>query len=238
MVVGPLVTNEFGSTYEIRFEGAKHSAGRINAKWVRPRGEDNKAGNRAGPARPEPSASGEVMYSGGSPIWIGGARIVEYDAAKRQYRLITRSGSGDIVPCHSVMRPGEIDNSFFIGNWALFVSGSASTFSKGSSLYRQFSGGMKLPPLQIKPDGTYIWRTDNGKTLSGRWSPRDGVPGITIHNGLDGKDWTVYESTEGYAPTAKTMDEIRFHHIPSSTGYYLAYRIGENKSCVLRGRTF
>jgi hypothetical protein len=58
----------------------------------------------------------------------------------------------------------------------------------------------------------------------------------TILKGLDGKAWTMYENTEGYATTEKTSDEIRFHHLPTSTGYYPAYHIGKNKSCVL-GRT-
>jgi hypothetical protein len=50
-------------------------------------------------------------------------------------------------------------------------------------------------------------------------------------------DWTVYEKTEGYSPTSSTRDEIGFHHLPSHTGYYSAYRIGPNRSCVLAGRT-
>ena len=243
VVVGPLQTSEFGSTYEIKFEGAKYSAGRISAKWVRPRA--NAATVRTGqqrpqaPGRPSPRAAlGEVLYRNGTHIWTTGAKIVSYDERTRQYRLQLPSGSGDMVPCHSVAKPGQVDNSFYIGNWAVFVSGATSTFDRGGDLYRRYSSGMASPPLQIKSDGTYSWRADDGRVIQGRWSPRDGVPGITIHKGLDGKDWTVYESTEGYAPNAKTMDEIRFHHIPTSTGYYLAKRIGANKSCVLQNRTF
>ena len=181
----------------------------------------------------------EVIYRGGGPLWFGGARVEGYDAAKRQYQIRTRDGSGDILPCHSVARRGQVNNDFFVGNWAVFVSGAASTFEKGGDLYRRFSGGARLPPLEIKADGTYVWRDPSGKTISGSWEDRkDGFPGITILKGLDGIDWTVYENTEGYAPTGRTVDEIRFHHMPTSTGYYVAYRIGENKSCALDGRTF
>ncbi len=97
---------------------------------------------------------------------------------------------------------------------------------------------MQLPPLEINADGTYVWRESERKVVRGRWVPRDGAPGITILSGLDGKDWTVFENTEGYAPNEKTMDEIAFHHLPTSTGYYMAHRIGPNQSCVLRGRSF
>ena len=243
VVVGPLQTNEFGSTYEIKFEGAKYSSGRINAKWVRPRaGAATARTGRPepnGPARPGPkAAAGEVLYRNGTYIWNKGAKIVSYDERTRQYRLQLASGSGDMVPCHSVAKVGQIDSSFYIGNWAVFVSGATSTFVRGGDLYRRYSSGMASPPLQIKADGTFTWRADGDRVIQGRWSPREGVPGITIHKGIDGKDWTVYESTEGYAPTAKTMDEIRFHHIPTSTGYYLAKRIGPNKSCVLQNRAF
>lgn len=252
-IIGPLQTNEFGKTYEIHFEGQTYSFGRISAQYVRPRSTvKDKGSEKTGttpPATIPPAATNgalgggfrmgeKVLYRGGGALWSGDAEIVSYDAAKRQYRLRFPSGSGDIVPCHSVARPGTASPDFFVGKWAVFISGATSTFVKGGDLYRRFSSGASLPPLEIRGDGTYTWRSDKGKVIRGQWKPREDVPGITILKGLDGKDWTVYESTEGYATTAKTVDEIRFHHLPSGTGYYMAYRIGENKSCVLKGRTF
>lgn len=240
VIVGPLETNEFGSTYEIKFDGAKYSAGRINSKWVRPRSNISPARNdmpEKAPAKGVQTGT-SVMYNGGGAQWFDGAEIVSYDEQKRQYRLSLKSGAVDIVPCHNVWKPGSaIDNSFFTGEWVVSVSAASSTVTRDGDLYRRYSSGMLLPPLQIKPDGTYSWRMD-GKVTKGRWVPRDGVPGITILNGPDGKDWTVYESTEGYAPTAKTIDEIRFHHIPTGTGHYVAKRIGPDWSCVLKGRSF
>lgn len=179
-----------------------------------------------------------VIYRGGGPLWLSGAKVEAYDPEKRTYRLRFESGSGDIVPCHSVGRPGRVSNDFFIGGWEVYVGGATSTFKRGGDRYRRFGGGVKLPPLEIKADGTYVWRDSGGKVIRGKWESREAVPGITLLGGLDGKDWTVYESTEGIAPTQGTRDEIRFHHLPSSTGYYLAYRLGENKSCVLMGRAF
>ncbi len=254
VVVGGYEDNGFGGTYEIQFEGQNYSAGRINAKWVRPRAdspaedvprENPRTPNVPTPDREKPSNNSGgalkkgdgVMYRGGGPIWERGAKIVSYDAGKRSYRIQTNAG-GDIVPCHSVAKPNQFDNDFFVGKWAVFVGGAATTFERGGDLYRRFSGGAKLPPLEIKADGTFVWRDDRGRAIRGNWEPREGVPGITILGGLDGKDWTVYESTEGYAPTEKTLDEIRFHDLETNTGYYVAYRIGENKSCVLTGRAF
>lgn len=141
--------------------------------------------------------------------------------------------------CYEVLSPNEkIDNSFFIGKWDVYVSGANYTTVEKGKVYDNVSGGMKLAPLEIKANGTYTWTAQNRKVIKGVWKAREGVPGITLLKGLDGKDWTVYESTEADATTKSTRDEIRFHHLPSQTGYYMAYRIGPNKSCVLAGRSF
>lgn len=253
-VVGGYEDNGFGGTYEIQFEGDKYSAGRISSKWVRPRQtnespvktnqtvQNNRADDSEDSEKPSGgqfNAGDDVLYTSGTVIWASGAEILSYDAGKRQYRLKLKSGSGDIVPCHSVVKPGEkINNNFFIGRWDVRIIGATSTFERDGDLYRRYSSGMKLPPLEIKADGTYVWLTDKG-TIRGTWQPRpEGVPGIVLLKGEGGLDYTLYEKTEGYAPSKDTRDEIGLHHIPSSTGYYIAYRIGENKSCVLTGRTF
>ena len=97
---------------------------------------------------------------------------------------------------------------------------------------------MRLYPLEIKPGGTYAWRVSANKLITGKWIPRKGVPGITILKGIDGLDWTVYETTEAFGTTPDTKDEIGFHNLPANTGYYVATRIGPNRSCVLSGRIF
>jgi hypothetical protein len=239
---------------------------RLNAQFVRSR-KKSEAPATASKANPVPAASNEktgvptstptakapasgsatgtlgagtnVKYAGAGVLWQSGAKIERYDAAKRQYTVRDKSGSGDIVPCYAVYKEGDpINNSFFAGDWEVRVNGATTTFVKGNDLYRRFSGGLKLPPLQIKADGTYTWINSENQIIKGRWVPRpEGVPGIVILKGLDGMDWTVYEKTEGYSPTSSTRDEIGFHHLPSHTGYYSAYRIGPNRSCVLAGRT-
>lgn len=237
-----------GKRYKIHFEGETSCNGHaldsfIAREWVRPRAgtapkgapTKPKSGTKAGSYR----AGDLVLYRAGGPKWYSGATIEAYDAAKRQYRLRLDTGGGDILPAHSVFRPGDkIDNSFFIGKWVVFVSGSTSTYTQGKEGFRRFSEGMKLPPLEIKADGTYVWRELGGKVIKGKWRGEKTAPGITILKGADGRDWTVYESTEGYAPTRDTKDEIRFHHLPTSSGYYVAQRIGPNRSAVLKGRDF
>lgn len=252
--------DEQGGRYKIHFEGEKYCNGHvldtwIARQWVRPAKQAPSASGPANASAPAQAArrgvpvvrgkSGEgmfkageqVLYSNTGVLWLEGATIESYDPEKRTYQLRLPGGSGDIVPCHSVSRRGVTHHSFFVGQWDVRVSGATSTFEKDGDLYRRFSGGAQVAPLEIKADGTYVWRSGK-KQVRGQWKARDGVPGITLLKAIDGKDWTLYEKTEGYAPTATTRDEIGFHHLPSQSGYYVAYRLGPNKSCVLAGRTF
>lgn len=245
-----------GGRYRIHFEGEKscnnHALDSWIAKqWVRP-----VKGNAPVPPKPdrndEPAPGrgerggaagafrvGEtVLYTQGGVIWRGGARIEAYDPAKRAYRIRFDNGSGDILPPYALARPGQFDNRFYIGKWDVRVNGATTTSMKDGENIRRFSGGTKLWPLQINADGTYVWQVEKQKTIRGHWKPREGAPGIVVLRGLDGKDWTLFEKTEGYAPTADTRDEIGFYHFPSQTGYYIAYRIGPNRSSVLAGRQF
>jgi hypothetical protein len=168
-------------------------------------------------------------------------RIISVDAEKRLYTVKDEKDASWTYsyPCHRVLAPDKkINYDFFIGKWDVRISGAYHTRVAEDKKITTVSGGMKLPPLEIKSDGTYSWSTSNNRVIKGVWKPRDGLPGITIIKGLDGLDWTVYESTEGFATSKDTKDEIRFHNIPTSTGYYVANRIGANKSCVLVGRKF
>lgn len=182
-----------------------------------------------------------VLYHNGSFLTEPSyGTIISVDAEKRLYTIKDEKDASSryTYPCYGVLAPGETpDNSYFIGKWQVSISGATSTFVKNGDRFRRFSGGMKLKTLDINADGTYTWQTDKAP-IRGRWTNRGDVPGITILKGLDGLDWTVYQSTEAMAAQEATRDEIRFHHLPSKTGYYMAYRIGANKSCVLAGRNF
>lgn len=167
--------------------------------------------------------------------------VVSIDPEKRLYTVRDEQDASwkySYAP-HQVFDPAvPIDNSFFIGKWEVHIQGATSTFAKNGDIYRRFSGGMKLPPLEIKADGTYTWAIGNNQVIRGQWQPRKNVPGIVLLKAVDGLDYTLYEKTEAFATTAETRDEIGLHHLPSSTGYYHAYRLGPNKSELLVGRKF
>jgi hypothetical protein len=181
------------------------------------------------------------MYSGlGFLIDKNFGNVISIDPEKRMYTIRHErdASSRQSVPCYSVLASNEkTSNEFFIGKWEIYIPPATYTFIKADYRYRQFSPGMKLPPLEIKADGTYVWSTTDNKVVSGVWTVRKDQPGITLLKGLDGKDYTLYEKTEAHATSKTTKDEIGLSHLPTATGF-LAYRIGENRSCVLAGRKF
>lgn len=167
--------------------------------------------------------------------------VVAYDAQKRLYTIKDEDDPSlrYSYPCYNVLAENEeIDNSFFIGKWDVRIRGAITSSDQDNKRTTTVSGGMRLYPLEIKAGGTYAWRVSSNRVITGKWAPRQGVPGITIFKGIDGLDWTVYETTEAFGTTPDTRDEIGFHNLPTNTGYYVATRMGPNRSCVLKGRVF
>lgn len=183
-----------------------------------------------------------VVYDGlGFLVTKSRGTVIAVDPDKRLYTIRNEKDASlkYSYPCYQVLGPAaKIDNGFFVGKWEVQIGGATSTFTKNGDIYRRVSGGMGLPPLDIKADGTYSWRTLDQKVIRGKWKARTGAPGIVLLKALDGLDYTLYEKTEAFAPTGNSRDEIGLYHLPSGTGYYKAFRIGPNKSCVLVGRTF
>ena len=88
---------------------------------------------------------------------------------------------------------------FFVGDWEISVPMAMGTVEHGGELYRIVTGGMRLPPLRVNPDGTYLWVVDeNGGTrvIQGRWTPREDAPGIVLLAGDQGADWRLSNVTD------------------------------------------
>lgn len=193
--------------------------------------------------RPAESSGGKykpgdgIFYNDSNPVWLSGAWIVSYNPETRRYSLMDKSGSGTTVACHSVHRPGdEIDNDFFVGKWDVRIVGSIATVTKNGDLYRRYDGRGRVAPLEVYPNGTYVWRSVDGKTIRGQWTPRGKVPGITLLGAENGLNLTIFEKTASNPADKNTRDEIGFFDLDAGSGGFEAYRIGANKSCVLKNR--
>lgn len=181
-----------------------------------------------------------VLYSNGYKLWSGPGVITEINHEKRRYNVrdIADPSTRYDYPCYAVIRPGEFDNDFYIGKWDVHIIGATSTFTHMGKKYRQYSGGMSMPPLEIRPDGTYTWRLSAREVIHGRWQEREEYPGIVLLKAIDGENYTIYERTEAFGTDSTTRDEIGITHLESGTGYFAANRLGANQSCVLVNRQF
>lgn len=255
IIVGPYEKNEWGyATYQFHAEGEKYCSNhrldtRINAEFIFPVAAGTKTATAVQTANTKPvnpassptavpmgayKKGDEVLYSQ-TLVWSKGI-IKGYEPEKRRYLIEDVYVS---IPCFAVTKPAATyNNDFYLGSWQVSIGGAMYSTLEKNKIYTNVSGGMKLHTLIIKADGTYSWKVASNKVLQGKWKPRPNLPGIIILKGIDGLDWTVYETTEAFATTSETKDEIRFHHEPTSTGYYRATRIGPNKSCLLVNRKF
>ncbi|HTM91497.1 MAG TPA: hypothetical protein VL095_03700 [Flavisolibacter sp.] len=248
IIVGEYRQTEFSyGTYKVHLDGEKYCNNhaldtRYNANYVTALkgAKDVSNEKKENKNTTQPVLSGgnlkigdTVLYSQ-TAVWGRGV-IKNYNPETRLYTL------QDVyvgIPCYAVAKPAKTyNNNFYVGTWDVQLSGAMFAEKEGDKNYNKISGGLKLYPLQIKKDGTYSWKIASNKTITGKWKARADAPGIVIVKGIDGKDWTVYETTEAFATTKQTRDEIRFHHMPTNSGYYIATRNDPNKSCVLTGRT-
>lgn len=115
--------------------------------------------------------------------------------------------------------------SQFVGDWALHTGMSSVVRTDGRDSYQVTEGGMRLPPLQIKADGTYSWILTDGTRVRGRWISRPNEPGVVLQKGDKGLDWTVYNSTTRSSLAASGTEEIRLAN-PAAMGS-LGKRIGK-----------
>ncbi|PAP77976.1 hypothetical protein [Rubrivirga marina] len=110
----------------------------------------------------------------------------------------------------------------YVGRWDVRIPGAITTRTDGSTRTTTVSGGMRLPPLEVFPDGTYAWATDDG-VIRGTWIPRDGLPGIVLLRGDEGADWTLYPNSDRSSTETFGTDLIILNS-PTAT-YRDAYRI-------------
>lgn len=115
--------------------------------------------------------------------------------------------------------------SQFVGDWALNTGMSSVVRTDGRDAYQVTEGGMRLPPLRIKADGTYSWILTDGRRVQGRWISRPDKPGVVLQKGDKGLDWTVYNSTTLSSLTVSGAEEIRLAN-PAAMGS-LGKRIGK-----------
>lgn len=172
------------------------------------------------------SANDEIIFTtSGGVEWRPG-RIVEVGSGEyvKLYLVEEPNGSRHYVDWNRVTSTKRQPywTSFFVGDWDI-NTGIASNFrSDGRDVYHIVSGGMRLPPLRVNSDGSYVWST-GAATVRGKWIMRDDAPGIVLLDGDKGADWKLVNSTTRSTYDTFKADEVR---LSTPTCSRVGHRIG------------
>lgn len=172
--------------------------GRASARWAPP------ASFAAGQA--------VLISTSGGLEWRPGT-VIEVGTGEDERQYLVRDGNNQNHwldwPRVTATTRQPYWTQYFVGDWKLHTGMSSVLRTDGRDVYRLTEGGMKLPPLRINADGSYFWRTSDGKSLRGRWTARADKPGIVLAQGEKGLDWTLYNSTSKSSIDASRADEVR-----------------------------
>lgn len=133
------------------------------------------------------------------------ATIVAADPAKGAFQVRYDGGSTEWLTAvglknSCVAVASAIDQSFFVGNWEMFVGPAPQHQVIGGDRYLVVGPGAVAPPLSIKQDGTYVWVISSDRIINGRWRRMadnelkyggKNAPGILLMRGHDGADWQM-----------------------------------------------
>lgn len=97
---------------------------------------------------------------------------------------------------------------YFVGDWKVSVPMAMGAVTDGRYVYRTVTGGLRLPPLRINADGTYLWRVQKGnqeQLIRGRWEPNPKGPGVVLKAAEKGADWLVYNNSRVGSTLGETI---------------------------------
>lgn len=174
------------------------STGRASTRWAAP-------GSFAPGQTVLISTSGGLNWRSGKVLEIGGGDD------ERQYLVVDGNNQTHWLDWTRVTATTRQTywTHYLVGDWKLHTGMSSVVRTNGRDLYRVIEGGMKLPPLRINADGSYVWTPLSGKPIRSRWTARPDEPGMILKAGEKGLDWTLYNSTSKSSIDASGADEIR-----------------------------
>ncbi len=99
--------------------------------------------------------------------------------------------------------------SHFVGDWALGEVMAVNTRVEGSTETTEVSYGAASETLQVRSDGSYVWRGRERRPVRGRWDPVEGAPGIVLRVGPGGRDWTLLNQTNAIEENIRRIETAR-----------------------------
>ncbi len=100
-------------------------------------------------------------------------------------------------------------SNWFIGTWNLGEVMAVNTRTEGNYEHNEYSYHTATDVLQVLANGTYTWKTMDGKTFKGKWSADPGGPGIIIEKGYKGLNWTLRNQTSAITMHIRKLESGR-----------------------------
>jgi hypothetical protein len=99
--------------------------------------------------------------------------------------------------------------NWFIGTWNLGEVMAVNTRTEGSYEHNEYSYHTATDVLQVLANGSYIWKTMDGKTFKGKWSADPAGPGIIIEKGYKGLNWTLRNQSSAITMHIRKLESGR-----------------------------
>lgn len=137
------------------------------------------------------------------------------NASTNEAKYLVLQGSGnfnwpewmDISQVAGLQRQ-EWWTGFFTGLWQVGEVMAVNTRTEGSYEHNEYSYHKATETLNVRPDGTYVWKYD-GKTISGKWIALEEGPGIVLKKGYKGFDWTFINQTNAITMHIRKLENGR-----------------------------
>lgn len=101
--------------------------------------------------------------------------------------------------------------TWFLGDWKLGEVMAVNTEKQGSYERNVYSYHSATDVLRINANGTYNWKPLSGKEINGKWSAAPDGPGIVLHKGYRGYDWTIRNESTATEMHIRKIENARLY---------------------------
>lgn len=101
--------------------------------------------------------------------------------------------------------------TWFLGDWKLGEVMAVTSEKDGSYERNVYSYHSATDVLRINANGTYSWKPMSGKEIKGKWSAAQDGPGIVLHKGYRGYDWTIRNESTATEMHIRKIENARLY---------------------------
>lgn len=99
--------------------------------------------------------------------------------------------------------------AFFTGDWRLGETMAVNTKTEGAYQRDEYSFHSASEALTVNGNGTYKWKTIDGKVINGSWRAADDGAGIVLLKAFQGINWTVRNETNSTEENIRGLQTAR-----------------------------